>query len=284
MNGVVPGTAAAASAIPVRLNTGHRDRRRDGSSGVPLARPRMRHTGGGLALAAIVFSFANNTIFSLLHECVHGTFHPRSPRQRRRGRLVRGVLPDILHDPAGEPLRASSPQPHRSRALRLLPAAPVALAEDLLDLLPADGLLLGDHSGRRLFISPARSCSEAAGFRMDRRSGGDFRNSCATSPGTDRTASGRRRSSRSRSRPSVVVRAWRSTGRAGCLLLGIRTQLELTAIHRPRLEPTRRARRRLEPALLADHPGDLPQLQSPPRASPRADIPWTQLPGLVRPE
>jgi fatty acid desaturase len=28
-----------------------------------------------LALAAFVFSFANNTIFSLLHECVHGTFH-----------------------------------------------------------------------------------------------------------------------------------------------------------------------------------------------------------------
>jgi fatty acid desaturase len=29
--------------------------------------------------AAFVFSFANNTIFSLLHECVHGSFHP-NPR------------------------------------------------------------------------------------------------------------------------------------------------------------------------------------------------------------
>src|SRR3954466_15447288 len=29
-----------------------------------------------LVLAAVVFSFANNTIFSLLHECVHGPFHP----------------------------------------------------------------------------------------------------------------------------------------------------------------------------------------------------------------
>jgi fatty acid desaturase len=27
--------------------------------------------------AAFVFSFANNTLFSLLHECVHGVFHPR---------------------------------------------------------------------------------------------------------------------------------------------------------------------------------------------------------------
>ena len=31
--------------------------------------------------AACVFSFANNTIFSLLHECVHGSFHPNRRRQ-----------------------------------------------------------------------------------------------------------------------------------------------------------------------------------------------------------
>src|SRR5262249_36782480 len=41
---------------------------------------------------------------------------------------------------------------------------------------------------------------------------------------------------------------------------------ELAAIHRSRLEPARRPRRRLEPALLADHPGTLSQLQPPPRA------------------
>jgi fatty acid desaturase len=29
-----------------------------------------------VAAAAMVFSFANNTIFSLMHECVHGVFHP----------------------------------------------------------------------------------------------------------------------------------------------------------------------------------------------------------------
>jgi len=31
----------------------------------------------GLAAAAIAFSYVNNTIFSLLHESVHGIFHPR---------------------------------------------------------------------------------------------------------------------------------------------------------------------------------------------------------------
>jgi fatty acid desaturase len=40
-----------------------------------------------LALAALVFSFANNTIFSLQHECVHGTFHPN-----RRVNELAGVL------------------------------------------------------------------------------------------------------------------------------------------------------------------------------------------------
>ena len=40
-----------------------------------------------LALAAFAFSFANNTIFSLQHECVHGTFHPN-----RRLNELAGVL------------------------------------------------------------------------------------------------------------------------------------------------------------------------------------------------
>jgi fatty acid desaturase len=37
--------------------------------------------------AAVVFSFANNTVFSLLHECVHGSFHPN-----RRVNECAGVL------------------------------------------------------------------------------------------------------------------------------------------------------------------------------------------------
>lgn len=40
-----------------------------------------------LVVAAVAFSFANNTIFSLLHECVHGSFHPN-----RRVNACAGVL------------------------------------------------------------------------------------------------------------------------------------------------------------------------------------------------
>ena len=40
-----------------------------------------------LVAAAFVFSFANNTVFSLLHECVHGTFH-----HSRRVNELAGVL------------------------------------------------------------------------------------------------------------------------------------------------------------------------------------------------
>ena len=47
----------------------------------------MRRTGRSIAAAAFVFSFANNTIFSLLHECVHGTFH-----RNRRVNEGAGVL------------------------------------------------------------------------------------------------------------------------------------------------------------------------------------------------
>jgi fatty acid desaturase len=40
-----------------------------------------------VAAAAMVFSFANNTIFSLMHECVHGVFHPN-----RRVNDIAGVI------------------------------------------------------------------------------------------------------------------------------------------------------------------------------------------------
>src|SRR5580692_2646708 len=58
-----------------------------------------------------------------------------------------------------------------------------------------------------------------------------------------------------------------------CVLLGVRAQLELAAICRPRLEPARRQGRGMESAVLADDPSDLPQLQSSPRASPPAGHP-----------
>ena len=43
--------------------------------------------------AAIVFSFANNTIFSLLHECVHGMFHPRRRINDAAGVLFAAFFP-----------------------------------------------------------------------------------------------------------------------------------------------------------------------------------------------
>jgi fatty acid desaturase len=43
--------------------------------------------------AALVFSFANNTIFSLLHECVHGSFHPNRRVNEGAGVLFAAFFP-----------------------------------------------------------------------------------------------------------------------------------------------------------------------------------------------
>jgi len=43
--------------------------------------------------AAIVFAFASNTIFSLLHEAVHGIFHPNATFNRWVGRLTACFFP-----------------------------------------------------------------------------------------------------------------------------------------------------------------------------------------------
>jgi len=45
------------------------------------------------AAAALVFVAANNTIFCLLHECVHGTFHPSPRINDGVGRLLAAFLP-----------------------------------------------------------------------------------------------------------------------------------------------------------------------------------------------
>jgi fatty acid desaturase len=46
--------------------------------------------------AAFVFSFANNTIFSLLHECVHGAFHPNPRVNELAGVLLAAFFPTAL--------------------------------------------------------------------------------------------------------------------------------------------------------------------------------------------
>jgi len=53
------------------------------------------HAAGAWATlaAAVVFAFASNTIFSLLHEAVHGIFHPNATVNRWVGRLAACFFP-----------------------------------------------------------------------------------------------------------------------------------------------------------------------------------------------
>ena len=50
-------------------------------------------TTGALLCAALVFSFTNNTCFSLLHEAVHGVFHPDTRVNRLAGILLAAFFP-----------------------------------------------------------------------------------------------------------------------------------------------------------------------------------------------
>ncbi len=49
-----------------------------------------------IAAAAIVFSYTNNTIFSLHHEAVHGMFHPNREINERAGVLFAAFFPTIF--------------------------------------------------------------------------------------------------------------------------------------------------------------------------------------------
>jgi fatty acid desaturase len=56
----------------------------------------LASNGGALALrigAAIAFSFFNNTMFSLMHEAVHGVFHRNAAVNDLAGRLAAGFFP-----------------------------------------------------------------------------------------------------------------------------------------------------------------------------------------------
>jgi fatty acid desaturase len=50
-------------------------------------------TWWSLTAAAIAFSFSNNTVFALLHEAVHGTFHRSSAVNRWAGRFAAAFFP-----------------------------------------------------------------------------------------------------------------------------------------------------------------------------------------------
>ena len=53
------------------------------------------HTGSWAVMiaAAIAFSFVNNTIFSLMHEAVHGVFHPNAAINEAAGRIAAALFP-----------------------------------------------------------------------------------------------------------------------------------------------------------------------------------------------
>ena len=50
----------------------------------------------GLALAAYIFSFTNNTVFSLHHEAVHRSFHPNRTINEAAGTLFSAFFPTIF--------------------------------------------------------------------------------------------------------------------------------------------------------------------------------------------
>ncbi len=54
------------------------------------------HAWWGMAAAALIFSFANNTVFSLHHEAVHGAFHPDRRVNEAAGVLFAAFFPTIF--------------------------------------------------------------------------------------------------------------------------------------------------------------------------------------------
>lgn len=54
------------------------------------------HAWWQMALAAFVFSFTNNTIFSLHHEAVHGSFHPNRTINETAGVVFSAFFPTIF--------------------------------------------------------------------------------------------------------------------------------------------------------------------------------------------
>ena len=88
-------TLHAAKTIPVRLNLGIAGLAILASLGALWV---ASHAANGwiIALAAFAFSFTNNTIFSLHHEAVHGSFHPERRINEAAGRLFAAFFPTIF--------------------------------------------------------------------------------------------------------------------------------------------------------------------------------------------
>jgi fatty acid desaturase len=84
--------AASRAAVPARLNLALLA----GSIAVTAACLYAASNGASWGLrifAAIAFSFVNNTIFSLMHEAVHGVFHPNPTINEAAGRISAAFFP-----------------------------------------------------------------------------------------------------------------------------------------------------------------------------------------------
>jgi fatty acid desaturase len=85
-------TKAIAEAVPARLNM----LLLVGAGAVTAGCLYLASNAGSLAVmigAAIAFSFFNNTMFSLMHEAVHGVFHPNPAVNDAAGRIAAAFFP-----------------------------------------------------------------------------------------------------------------------------------------------------------------------------------------------
>lgn len=89
------GSDPADESIPARLNLALVAGSTLGCA-LLLAVASRTESAGVLLMSAIAFSFLNNTVFSLLHEAVHGVLHPSPAVNRWLGRWLAAFFPTGL--------------------------------------------------------------------------------------------------------------------------------------------------------------------------------------------
>lgn len=91
-DGTLPSEESQGRPIPARLNLAISVMAMAGAMALLWVASHSLHWGTILA-AAIAFSFINNTIFSLLHEAVHGIFHTDQRVNEAAGTLFAAMFP-----------------------------------------------------------------------------------------------------------------------------------------------------------------------------------------------
>src|ERR1700682_2879679 len=217
---------------------------------------------------ALAFSYANNTVFSLLHESVRCLSHFPEDQHRLWPR-ARSVLSHLVHAPTFLSPRTPPPKPlgggaiplHPRRRDRLPQARPVVRHPDG-PLLASAAPLLPRLPGRSRSIHVADVSRERGGLEPAVR---NRRNDRAR-----RAASARRgapgNSLQCALADSALPGSASDMGRLGPLLCRLRGQLELSSVLRPRLVAAGCRGGGVEPS--GESPGALAlsQLPPPPRA------------------